>query len=39
MRWNGQNRTETGASFRPLGAIIGAEAYGADFSNPVPDRE
>lgn len=39
MRWSGQNRTETGASLRPLGAIIGAEAYGADLTGTLPDRE
>jgi alpha-ketoglutarate-dependent taurine dioxygenase len=39
MLWNGQNRTETGASLKPLGAVIGIEAYGAVLTSPMPERE
>lgn len=39
MTWNGQNRTETGAALRPLGAVIGMEAYDAALAEPMPERE
>ncbi|MBT6312269.1 MAG: hypothetical protein HOJ21_03595 [Alphaproteobacteria bacterium] len=39
MLWNGQNRTETGASLKPLGAVIGIEAYDAALTAPMPERE
>jgi alpha-ketoglutarate-dependent taurine dioxygenase len=39
MRWNGQNRTETGAALRPLGAVVGVEAYDAVLGHPMPERE
>ncbi len=39
MLWNGQNRTETGASLKPLSAVIGIEAYDAALTSPMPERE
>lgn len=39
MHWNGQNRTETGASLRPLGTTIGMEAYGVDPALGISERE
>jgi alpha-ketoglutarate-dependent taurine dioxygenase len=39
MLWNGQNRTVTGASLKPLGAVIGIEVYDAVLTSPMPERE
>jgi alpha-ketoglutarate-dependent taurine dioxygenase len=38
MPWNGQNRTETGASLKPLGAVIGIEAHDSTLPAPMPER-
>lgn len=39
MLWNGENRTATGASLRPLGAVIGVEVYDAVLTAPMAERE
>ena len=39
MLWNGENLAATGASFRPLGAVIGVEIYDAMLTDPMAERE